>query len=113
MLVVLRSAFRHHALRHEDFLTHRSGMARTTLKELSRDRKLDDGEIRTLWEVLDRCGPAVYVRLVRALMLSAARLNEVARLQWPEIIGDVAVVPASRTKTKVDHAMPITPSSLH
>ena len=74
----------------------------------TRDRVLDDDEIRTVWQALDQCGPPAYVRLVRALLFSAARLNEVARLQWPEIAGDVALVPASRTKTKVDHAAPLT-----
>src|SRR5262249_55410307 len=78
-------------------------------KELSRDRVLDDAEIRTLWAALDHCSPPAYVRLVRVLLLSAARLNEMARLQWPEIVGDVAVVPAARTKQRQDHAPPITP----
>ncbi len=110
VLQVLRSAFRQHALRHDEFVSPIiAGMARTTLKELSRDRALDDDEIRTLWRALDQSGPSAYVRIVRALLFSAARLNEIARLQWPEIDGDVAVVPGSRTKTKVDHAIPIGP----
>ncbi|WP_428665026.1 tyrosine-type recombinase/integrase [Reyranella sp.] len=110
VLGVLRSAFNWHQIHDDDFVSPIvKGMAQTTLKELSRDRVLDDAEIRTLWQALDQCGPPAYVRLVRALLLSAARLNEVARLQWPEIVGDVAIVPATRTKTKIDFAIPITP----
>jgi hypothetical protein len=94
VLGVVRSAFNWHAVRDDEFVSPIvKGMARTTLKELSRNRILDDGEIRTVWLALDRSSPPAYVRLVRALLLSAARLNEMAQLQWPEIAGDVAVVP--------------------
>jgi integrase len=109
VLGVLRSAFNWYATRDDDFRSPIvPRMARTT--ELSRDRKLDDDEIRTLLRALDQCTPQPYVRIVRVLLLSGARLNEIARLQWPEISGDVAMVPASRSKTKLDHAVPITPA---
>lgn len=109
VLGVLRSAFNWHAARDDEFRSPIvKGMARTTLKELSRDRTLDDQEIRILWQALDRCSPPAYARMVRTLLLSAARLNEIARLQWPEITGDIATVPASRTKAKLDHAVPFT-----
>jgi integrase len=108
-LGVLRSAFNWHAIRDDEFVSPIvARMARTSLKELSRDRTLDDAEIRTLWRALDHCTPPAYVRLVRILLLSGARLNEMGRLQWPEIVGDVAIVPSSRTKTKLDHVVPIT-----
>jgi len=110
VLGVLRSAFHWHQARDDDFVSPIvPRMAKTSLKELSRDRKLSDGEIRTLWKALDRCSPPAYARIVRALLLSAARLNEIARLQWPEIVGDIAEIPASRTKTKVDFVVPIVP----
>ena len=110
VLGVLRSSFNWHATRDDDFVSPIvRGMARTSLKELSRDRILTDEEIRDLWPALDACKPDAYVRIVRMLLLSAARLNEVARLTWQEIQGDVLTVPGSRTKTKIDHAVPITP----
>lgn len=110
VLGVVRSAFNWHATRDDEFVSPIvKGMARTTLKELTRDRILDDVEIRTVWQALGKFAPTAYVRLVRALLLTASRLNEMARLRWPEIVGDMVVVPASRTKTKVDHAAPITP----
>lgn len=113
VLGVLRSAFNHHATRDDEFISPIvKGMARTTLKELTRKRVLDDDEIRTLWRALDRCTPPAYPRLLRALLLSAARLNEMARVQRTEIRGDVAVVPGSRTKTKIDFAIALTPDLL-
>lgn len=113
VLGVVRSAFNHHATRDDEFVSPIvRGMARTSLKELTRKRVLDDGEIRTLWQALDRCTPPAYPRLLRALLLSAVRLNEMARLQRTEIRGDVAIVPGSRTKTKVDFAIALTPDLL-
>lgn len=110
VLGVLRSAFNWHATRDDDFVSPIvKGMARTTLKELTRNRMLSDEEIRDLWAALDACRPKAYVGIVRVLLLSAARLNEVARLSWPEIQGDVFTVPGSRAKTKLDHVVPITP----
>jgi len=107
----VRSAFNWHATRDDEFISPIvKGMARTTLKELSRDRVLNDDEIRSVWTALDHCEPSAYRRLVRALLLSAARLNEIARMQWPEIVDDVVVVPGFRTKAKLDHAVPITPA---
>lgn len=110
VLGVVRSAFNHHATRDDEFISPIvRGMARTSLKELTRKRVLDDDEIRTLWQALDRCTPDAYPRLLRALLLSAVRLNEMARLQRTEIKGDVAIVPGSRTKTKIDFAVPLPP----
>lgn len=111
VLGVLRSAFNWHATRDDEFRTPIvPGMARTSLKELTRDRILSDDEIRALWQALDVCKPAAYGRLVRLLLLSAARLDEMARLQRDEISSDELTVPAGRCKTKIDHAVPITPS---
>ncbi|MFO1160922.1 MAG: site-specific integrase [Reyranellaceae bacterium] len=111
VLGVLRSAFNWYATRDEEFVSPIvKRMAKTSLKELTRKRILAEDEVRSLWAALDSCTPEPYPRLVRALLLSAARLDEIARLQRSEIKDDVAVVPAERTKTKVDHAVPITPT---
>lgn len=113
VLGVLRSAFNWHAARDDEFRSPIvKGMARTTLKELSRDRILDDEEIRLLWHVLASAKPDAYARLVRMLLLSAARLTEMSALQRGELFGDALTVPASRTKTKLDHTLPITPAML-
>lgn len=109
-LGVLRSALNWHATRDDDFRSPIvSGMARTTLKELTRDRILSDDEIRSVWAACDQVTPPAYGRIVRALLLSAARLNEVAGMSWREIDEEKAIVPAERVKTKTEHVIPLTP----
>ena len=112
VLGVLRSALNWHATRDDDFRTPIvAGMARTSLRELTRDRILSDDEIRDLWSTLDDCKPDASARIVRVLLLSGARLNEIARLQWSEIddASRTLTVPASRCKAKIDHTLPILP----
>jgi integrase len=111
VLSVLGTCFRWHATRDDEFRSPIvPGMARLSLKSLSRDRILNDDEIRSLWSALDECSPEAYARIVRALLLSACRLNEIARLSDTEIDGDIAVIPAARVKTKAEHVLPITPA---
>jgi integrase len=85
------------------------GMARTNPKERERERVLADDEIRDLWAALDQMtGYSPFRRLVRALLLSGQRRDEVARMRWDEIEGDVWTIPAVRYKTKRDHVVPLT-----
>jgi integrase len=42
----------------------------------------------------------------RFLLLTGLRLNEAARLTWPEVRGDHAVIPASRMKSAREHLVP-------
>jgi hypothetical protein len=72
VLSLLGSAFRWHERRDDSFKSPIiSGMTRLTLKELSRDRILNDDEIRSVWAASDQVTPEAYGRLVRALLLSA------------------------------------------
>lgn len=82
------------------------GMARTSLRELTRKRVLSDEELRQIWLALEGFTPTVYARIVKTLMFSGARLNEVARLRWLEIEEEGWTIPASRYKSKVDHTLP-------
>jgi integrase len=109
-LGVLRSALNWHATRDDDFRSPIvPGMARTTLKELTRDRILSDDEIRSVWAACGQVTPPAYGRIVRALLLSAARLNEMAGMSWREIDAEKAIIPAERVKTKIEHVIPLTP----
>jgi integrase len=98
-------------------------MGRVKPREPARDRTLTDEEIRDLWAALDRARkvvPDCCARLVRALLLTAARRGEFAAATWPEVSylvredyrGDVLTIPASRMKGKQDHAVPLTPAVL-
>lgn len=110
VLAQIRKAFNWWAARDELFNSPIvRGMSRTKLKDLTRARFLSDDEIRQLWEALDGFRPDAYGRIVRVLMLTGARLKEVAWLRWDEIEDDAWTIPASRYKAKIDHTLPILP----
>ena len=111
VLAAVRKAFNWYATRDELFNSPIvRGMARTKPKELSRHRALTDDEIRHLWAALDGFAPPAYAKILRVLLLTGQRLNEVARLRWDETDGDGWTVPAERYKSKMDHTVPILPS---
>ena len=86
------------------------GMARTKPTERVRQRVLSDEEIRDLWAALSLMrGPTPFPGMVRVLLLSGQRRDEVAGMRWEEIHGDVWAVPPVRYKTGREHVVPLTP----
>jgi len=81
----------------------------------SRTRRLNDEELFALWRATDRIkyplGP-----LYRMLLLTALRLNEAARVSWPEVYGDHIVIAAERMKGKNgkarEHLVPLSSTAL-
>jgi integrase len=75
--------------------------------EVARDRVLVDDELRKIWAVLPQSD---FGDIVRLLMLTGARANEIARLAWSEIDLErgVIAIPGSRTKNRRTHFIPIT-----
>jgi integrase len=75
-----------------------------------RNRRLNDAELFAFWRATERmkypAGPAY-----RMLLLTGLRLNEAAQLSWPEVQGDVIIVPPERMKAKdgkaVEHLVPL------
>ncbi|PKP67438.1 MAG: hypothetical protein CVT86_01705, partial [Alphaproteobacteria bacterium HGW-Alphaproteobacteria-8] len=67
-----------------------------------RDRVLSRTEWLALWEWAE-AAPYPFGPFVRALMLSAQRLNEVAGMRWSELEGELWVIPAARHKSKRRH----------
>ncbi len=83
------------------------GMARVKPKERARDRFLSDAEIRSVWTALDTLkGP--YPVLLRLLLLTAQRRDEVAQMRQGEVDGDVWTIPAARSKGGRDNVVPLT-----
>jgi integrase len=74
--------------------------------ERSRDRVLSGDELRQIWNALD--GHSAYAAIVRILMLTGARANEIGGLRWSEIVGDKIVLPGARTKNGREHIIPLT-----
>jgi len=79
--------------------------------ETSRERVLSDEELAKVWLA---CPESDYGRIVRLLMLTGQRRDEIGSLRWSEVIdGDEPVIslPGVRTKNKRPHDVPLTPKA--
>ena len=76
--------------------------------ERSRDRVLTDDELRAVWAACDVVGWP-FGPMVRMLILTAQRRDEVAKLRWSEIDLDARLwtLPRERAKNGVEHAVPL------
>jgi integrase len=97
-------------------------------EEKSRERVLKDHELRAIWK---QAGDDHYGSIIKLLMLTGQRADEIASLRWSEI-GDVVVeakriteaiklppftisaidIPAERTKNKRPHIVPLSPPAM-
>ena len=75
--------------------------------QTSRDRVLKDAELVAIWRA---CGDDDYGRIVRLLMLTACRRDEIGGLRRSEIDESSATMtlPKERVKNKREHVLPIT-----
>ena len=110
VLAYTRKAFNWQASRDDTFVPPIvRGMARTKPAERARQRMLDDDELREVWYALDAAeAPACYPAYIRALLLTAQRRDEVARMGWWEIKGDTWIIPSDRYPTGVENVVPLT-----
>lgn len=107
VLAQVRKMFNWHATRDEAFNSPIvKGMARTSPAKLKRDRFLSDDEIRVLWQALNVSKPP-FKQLVRTLLLTAQRREEVARARLSEIDGDIWTIPAERYKNGRANIVPL------
>jgi integrase len=111
-LAYLRKAFNWFAARNEDF-TNPIVKGLREISTNSRNRILNDEEIRDVWAALDvvKDVPACYPRFVKTLLLTATRRNEAALMHTIEIDGNDWTIPAERYKTKLDHLVPLSESA--
>jgi integrase len=74
--------------------------------EAARDRVLSEVELREIWTALHDDD---YGTIVRLLMLTGQRREEIGALRWSEVNFDrnVIVFPATRTKNKREHEIPM------
>jgi integrase len=77
----------------------------------SRERVLTQDELRQLWQAL---GTGRFADVVRLLLLTGQRRNEIGALQWGEV--DLAhkliALPPARTKNKRKHELPLSRQAL-
>jgi integrase len=81
----------------------------------SRDRVLTAEEIATVWKAFDAAGD-MPARVLRLLLLTGQRLNEIRCMQWSEIAverGEWTLrLPRERTKNKLPHDVPLSSSAV-
>ena len=82
-------------------------------EERSRDRVFDDNELRKVWLAAGELGHP-HAGIVRLLILTGQRRNEIADLRWSEVDLEERAfhLPASRTKNGRPHDVPLSASAL-
>lgn len=81
-------------------------------KEVSRERVLSPGELADIWRAVDPTGD--YGRIVRLLMLTGQRREEVGGMGWSELDIEKALwaIPAARAKNGRAHEVPLSKQAL-
>jgi integrase len=110
VLAYIRKAFNWYAARDDEFTPPIvRGMARTKPADRARTRALADDEIRSLWTAVDSTdSPEPFRAIVRVLLLTAQRRDEIGLMRAEEIDGDTLIIPAARYKTGIPNAVPLT-----
>jgi len=81
------------------------------LEEKSRERVLSDDELRTIWHGCDRLG-FVFGPMFQLLMLTGARRDEVAGMEWAELDLQNRLWTTGRTKTDREHTVYLSDQAL-
>jgi integrase len=74
----------------------------------ARERVLSDDELRIVWRAADSIGWP-FGPIVKLLLLTGARRDEVAQMEWRELDLERALwtLPASRSKNRREHTIPL------
>ena len=111
-LAYLRRIFNWHAIRDDDFRTPIvKGMGRYDHAAKARARVLSDDELRAVWKAAEAVN-GYFGSFLKFLLLTAARRTEATDLRWDEIQDGIWTLPASRNKTKVELARPLSKAAL-
>lgn len=109
VLAYLRKALNWFATRDDEFVVPIvPGMAKSRPRERARARMLSDLELRALWKVTAPSESGTYGALVRVLLLTAQRRQEVAGMSRRELAQDTWVIPAERAKNNRVNVVPLT-----
>jgi integrase len=73
-------------------------------QEQARERVLSDAELKAIW---GGCIDDDYSAIIKLLVLSGCRLNEIGRLRWDEIHDEQIILPGARTKNNRAHIVPL------
>jgi integrase len=110
----LRKALSWYAERDDEFNLNAAFVrvgARANPKERARTRVLSDDELRVIWPLLADAG--TFGAMLKMLLLTAQRRDEVANMSWKEIGEDqIWTIPAERYKTKRPNHVPLSNAAL-
>jgi len=86
---------------------------RKPVREIARDRVLDDDEIRAFWQATGETGWP-FGHMFRLMLVTAQREGEVSGIRWPEINLDRKQweIPSARTKNGKPHIVHLSPLAL-
>jgi len=73
----------------------------------SRERTLTPAELKELWSALDDEPNAQFADILRLLILTGQRREEIGGLRWSEIDRGMIVLPPERTKNSRQHEVPL------
>ncbi len=81
--------------------------------ETSRDRVLEDAELRLVWNAAGTLGYP-FAPIIRLLILTGQRRDEVAHAVWSEfdLEKKIWTIPAERSKNRRSHSVPLSDSAL-
>jgi integrase len=78
---------------------------------VKRDRVLSDFELSLVWKASERVGWP-FGPIIRLLILTAARRDEIGALKWSELFSDNIELKGNRTKNGEPHSIPLTRAAL-
>jgi integrase len=96
---------------HQDLLAENPFSGLKLEPAATRDRVLTDAELVAIWNATS--GPGFHNSIVRLLMLTGQRREEVAGMRWSELAPDRSTwtIPGTRTKNHRDHIVPLSPQA--
>jgi len=111
-LMVVRRICNWHAARDDDFRSPIvRGMGRTNPDERARSRKLDDNEIRAVWQTAEGIekphGLWMFGKCLQFILLTGVRRNEGGHMDRSERNGADWLIPAARVKNKREFLIPL------
>ena len=85
----------------------------TPYEAVSRDRVLNDNEVRLLWHAWDEMAWP-FGAFMKLLLLTVARRNEVAMMKWAHVDAELALwtIPSDETKSGRELVVPLMPAVL-
>jgi len=73
-------------------------------EQKSRDRVLTDAELKVIW---DACRDDDFGAIIKLLILTGQRENEIGGLHWDEVHDEQVLLPGERTKNGRTHVVPL------